>query len=196
VIFFVWVFSDLTLENIEGKMLVVRNKRARSKFRESKRFPRGESGGVQLLLTQTIDPLGKQGDIVDVKSGYANNYLIPQGLAVIATDHHKRMVLKHRAKLAEIQKKRLAGLNSLADEIRGKSISIEAKASTEGHLFGSVGPADIVKALRAEGIVLTQEQVRLSGPIKELALYTVKIYLGHGVESELKVWVVPAVSDK
>ncbi|MDR2643954.1 MAG: 50S ribosomal protein L9 [Planctomycetaceae bacterium] len=177
-------------------MIVVRNKHARNRFRASKRFPLGESGGVQLLLTQTIDPLGKQGDIVEVKPGYANNYLVPQGLAVIATDHHKRMVLKHRAKLAEIQKKRLAGLNALADEIRGKSISIEAKASAEGHLFGSVGPADIVKALRAEGIVLTQDQVRLSGPIKELALYTVKIYLGHGVESELKVWVVPTVSEK
>jgi large subunit ribosomal protein L9 len=177
-------------------MVVVRNKRARGKLRASKRFPLGKSGEVQLLLTQTIDPLGKQGDIVDVKPGYANNYLVPQGLAVIATEHHKRMVLKHRAKLAEIQKKRLASLNTLADEIRSKSISIEAKASAEGHLFGSVGPADIVKALRAEGIVLTQEQVRLSGPIKELALYTVKIYLGHGVESELKVWVVPSVSEK
>jgi large subunit ribosomal protein L9 len=162
----------------------------------NKGLPLSKSGGVQLLLTQTIDPLGKQGDIVDVKPGYANNYLVPQGLAVVATEHHKRMVLKHRAKLAEIQKKRLVGLNTLADEIRSKSVSIEAKASAEGHLFGSVGPADIVKALRTEGIVLTQDQIRLSGPIKELALYTVKIYLGHGVESELKVWVVPAVSEK
>ncbi|MDR2346120.1 MAG: 50S ribosomal protein L9 [Planctomycetaceae bacterium] len=177
-------------------MIVVRNKRARSRLRVNKGLPLSKSGGVQLLLTQTIDPLGKQGDIVDVKPGYANNYLVPQGLAVVATEHHKRMVLKHRAKLAEIQKKRLVGLNTLADEIRSKSVSIEAKASAEGHLFGSVGPADIVKALRTEGIVLTQDQIRLSGPIKELALYTVKIYLGHGVESELKVWVVPAVSEK
>ncbi|MDR2169142.1 MAG: 50S ribosomal protein L9 [Planctomycetaceae bacterium] len=177
-------------------MLVVRDKRARGNLRASRRLPIGKTGGIELLLTQTIDPLGRQGDIVEVRPGYANNYLIPQGLAVIATEHHKRMVLKHRAKLAEIQKKRLAGLNTLADEIRSKSVSIEAKASAEGHLFGSVGPADIVKALRAEGIVLTQDQIRLSGPIKELALYTVKIYLGHGVESELKVWVVPAVSEK
>jgi large subunit ribosomal protein L9 len=165
-------------------------------LRNNKRIPLGKTGGVQLLLTQTIDPLGKQGDIVEVRPGYANNYLVPQGLAVVATDHHKRMVLKHRAKLAEIQKKRLAGLNTLAEEIRAKSVSIEAKAYAEGHLYGSVGPADIVKALRAEGIVLSPDQVRLSGPIKELALYTVKIYLGHGVESELKVWVVPTVSDK
>lgn len=172
-------------------MTVERNKRARCRRRKNKRLPLGKNGGVQLLLIQTIDPLGKQGDIVEVKPGYANNYLIPQGLATVATDHHKRMVEKHKAKLAEIQKKRLVGLQSLAEEIRVKRISIEANANEEGHLYGSVGPDEIVKALRGEGIVLTPDQVRLSGPIKELALYTVKIYLGHGIESELKVWVVP-----
>ncbi len=175
----------MTVETVE------RSKRARCRRRNNKRLPLGQNGGVQLLLIQTIDPLGKQGDIVEVKPGYANNYLIPQGLATVATDHHKRMVEKHKAKLAEIQKKRLAGLQTLADEIRTKRVSIEANANEEGHLYGSVGPDEIVKALRGEGIVLTPDQVRLSGPIKELALYTVRIYLGHGIESELKVWVVP-----
>jgi large subunit ribosomal protein L9 len=106
------------------------------------------------------------------------------------------MIEKHKAKLSEIQKKRLAGLQSLAEEIRTKRVSIEAHANEEGHLYGSVGPDEIVKALRNEGIVLTSDQVRLSGPIKELALYTVRIYLGHGIESELKVWVVPSVTEK
>ncbi|MDR0870579.1 MAG: 50S ribosomal protein L9 [Planctomycetaceae bacterium] len=177
-------------------MSIVRDKQARCKFRRNKRLPLSNSGGVELLLIQTVDPLGKQGEIVDVKPGYANNYLIPQGLATVATDHHKRMVEKHRAKLAALQKKRMAGLQTLAEEIRTKRVSIEANANEEGHLYGSVGPDEIVKALRNEGIALTADQIRLSGPIKELALYTVKIYLGHGIESELKVWVVPAVSDK
>jgi large subunit ribosomal protein L9 len=171
--------------------MALKKKVNQAQLRTGKRLPSGEHGGVQLLLIQTIDHLGKQGDIVEVRCGYANNYLIPQGLATIATDHHKRMVEKHRAKLAEMQKKRLAGLQSLADEIRTKRVSIEANANEEGHLYGSVGPDEIVKALRNEGIVLTADQVRLSGPIKELALYTVRIYLGHGIESELKVWVVP-----
>jgi large subunit ribosomal protein L9 len=161
--------------------------------RHSHKLPTTEQG-VQLLLIQTIDSLGKQGDIVYVKPGYANNYLIPQGLAAVANDHHKRMVEKHKAKLIEIQKKRLVGLRSLADDLRTKRVSIEANANEEGHLFGSVGADEIVKALRAEGIVLTADQVRLPGPIKELALYTVKIYLGHGIESEVKVWVVPATN--
>jgi len=171
--------------------LVQKRKQTQAQRRIGNRLPQGKGGGVELLLIQTIDHLGKQGDIVEVKLGYANNFLVPQGLATIATEHHKRMVEKHRAKLAEIQKKRLVGLQALADEIRTKRVSIEANANEEGHLYGSVGPEDIVKALRNEGIVLTTDQIRLSGPIKELALYTVRIYLGHGIESELKVWVVP-----
>lgn len=163
---------------------------------QGKRLPKVANGNIQLLLIQTVDPLGKQGDIVDVKPGYANNYLIPQGLATIATDHHKRMVEKHKAKLMEIQKKRLVGLRSLDEELRKRSVSIEANANEEGQLYGSVGPDDIVKALRAENIVLTSDQVRLSGPLKETGLYTVRIYLGHDIESELKVWVVPTVSEK
>ncbi len=174
---------------------VERNKRARKYLRSGKRLPLGPGGGVQLLLIQTVDPLGKQGEIVEVKPGYANNYLIPQGLATIATEHHKRMVAKHKAKLAEIRKKRLTSLQSLADELKKKSVSIEANANEEGHLYGSVGPDDIVKALRGENLVLTADQIRLAGPLKELGLYTVRIYLGHDIESELKVWVVPVVQD-
>src|SRR5690349_9567764 len=103
-----------------------------------KPLPKGPNGGVQLLLIQSVDHLGKQGDVVEVKSGYAINYLLPQGLATMATDHHKRMVEKHRAKLLEIEKARLASLRSLSDNIAKQSITIEANANDEGHLYGSV----------------------------------------------------------
>lgn len=178
--------------------IVARTKQERKRRRkgQGKRLPKGPGGGIQLLLIQTVDPLGKQGDIVEVKPGYANNYLIPQGLATFATDHHKRMVEKHKAKLMEIQRKRLVGLRSLDEELRKISISIEANANEEGHLYGSVGSEDFVKALRAENIVLTTDQFRLSGPLKELGLYTIKVYLGHDIESELKVWVVPSVTEQ
>lgn len=167
------------------------NKRARR--RAGKKLPVGPNGGVQLLLIQTVDPLGKQGEVVEVKPGYAKNYLIPQGLATIATDHHRRMVEKHKAMLLEIQRQRLAGLQTLADLIATKSISIEANANEEGHLYGSVGAEEIVHALRSENIHISNDQVRLTGPLKELALYTVRIYLGHDIETTLKVWVVPQV---
>ena len=77
--------------------------------RRAKRLPKGPNGGVELLLIHSVDNLGKQGEVVEVKPGFANNYLLPQGLATIATEHHKRMVDKHRAKLEEIEKQRLAG---------------------------------------------------------------------------------------
>lgn len=160
-----------------------------------KRLPRGKHSGVELLLIQSVDHVGQQGDVVEVKRGYAMNFLLPQGLATIATDHHKRMVDKHRAKLQEIQNARMAGLRQMADNLARQSITIEANANDEGHLYGSVGAPEIVAALKKSEITITADQVRLKGLLKELGLYTVNIHLGHEVEAELKVWVVPTVSE-
>ena len=160
----------------------------------SSRFPKGENGGVQLLLIQSVDHLGRQGDVVEVKRGYAFNYLIPQGLATYASEHHKRMVEKHRAKLLELEKARLKDLEDLAAIIAKQSVTIEANANEEGHLYGSVGPADIVAALKQNEIDLANDQVRLDGVLKELGLYTVKVQLHQEVETEVKVWVVPTVT--
>lgn len=168
----------------------------RKAHRASKRLPRGPHGGIELMLIQSVDHLGKQGDVVSVKPGYARNYLLPQGLAALATDHHKRMIEKHRARLQEIQNSRLAGLRTQADELGRQSVTIEANANDEGHLYGSVGANDIVNALKKADITITTDQVRLRGPLKELGLYTVLIHLGHEIEAELKVWVVPTVSDE
>ena len=161
-----------------------------------KRLPKGPHGGVQLLLIQSVDHLGKQGDVVEVKAGYANNYLLPQGLATLASDHHKRMVEKHKAKLQEIERARLASLRSLAENIGKQSITIEANANDEGHLYGSVGAQDIVNSLKQAGFAITSDQVRLAGPLKELGLYTVKVHLHQEIESDLKVWVVPSAASE
>ena len=162
---------------------------------QANRLPRTGKNGMQLLLIQAVDHLGKQGEVVTVKRGYAMNYLLPQGLATMASDHHKRMVEKHKTKLQEIQNQRLAGLRKLAEQLNKQSITIEANANDEGHLYGSVGAAEIVKALKQADITITADQVRLKGPLKELGLYTVQIHLSQDIEGELKVWVVPTVSD-
>jgi len=164
------------------------------KLRPWKRLPKGKHGGIELLLIQSVDHLGKPGDVVEVRPGYANNYLLPQGLATIATPHHKRMVEKHKAKLAEIEKSRLAGLRAISDLLNRQSVTIEANANDEGHLYGSVGQTEIVNALKEQNFTVSPDQVRLQGPLKELGLYTVKIHLHTDIESELKVWVVPTVS--
>ena len=160
-----------------------------------KRLPKGENGGIQLLLIQSVDHLGKQGEVVEVKTGYAINYLIPQGLATLASDHHKRMVDKHKTKLMEIEKGRLADLQTLADAIAKQSITIEANANDDGHLYGSVGATEIVDALKQADFTLTTDQIRLEGPLRELGLYTVKVHLHQEIEADLKVWVVPAVAE-
>src|SRR5947209_19837457 len=86
--------------------------------REGRFKPLPKAGnGVQLLLIQSVAHLGKQGDVVSVKRGYALNYLLPQGLATVATDHNKRMVEKHRSRLQEIAKARLASHPQAADGI-------------------------------------------------------------------------------
>ena len=122
------------------------------KHARPKRLPRGKHNGVELLLIQSVDHVGSQGDVVEVKRGYAMNYLLPQGLATIATDHHKRMVEKHRAKLQEIQNAGMAGLRTLADNLAKQSVTIEANANDEGHLYGSVGAPEIVTALKRQRV--------------------------------------------
>jgi large subunit ribosomal protein L9 len=169
------------------------------KIKRSRNFPfrplpKSEHGGVQLLLVHAVDSLGKQGEVVEVRPGYAYNYLIPHGLATLASDHHKRMVEKHKVKLQQIELARQAELRKLAVEIAKQSITIEANATEDGHLYGSVGAPEIVAALRTNEITLATDQIRLEGPLKELGLYTVKFRLSSEVEGELKVWVVPTVA--
>jgi large subunit ribosomal protein L9 len=120
--------------------------------------------------------------------------LLPQGLATVANDHHKRMVEKHKAKLNEIEKARLASLRQLSESIGKQSVTIEANANEEGHLYGSVNANEIAAALKAAGFHITTDQVRLEGPLRELGLYTVKIHLHAEIDAELKVWVVPSAA--
>lgn len=159
------------------------------------RLPKGPRGGIELLLVHNVEHLGKQGEVVEVKRGFAYNYLIPQGLATVATEHHKRMVEKHRAKLDEIARERLAGLRNLLAELVRTSVTIEANANDEGHLYGSVGATEISRSLKQQDLMVTHDQIILQGPLKEVGLYTVRVRLAAEVEGDLKVWVVPSSSE-
>ncbi len=159
------------------------------------RLPKGPNGGIQLMLIQSVEHLGKAGDLVEVKPGHANNYLLPEGLAIVSNDHHKRMIEKHRAKLMEIEKQRVVALRAQADQISKQSINVEANANDEGHLYGSVGANEIVAALKANGFTVSSEQIKLDGVLKELGLYTVKVQVHPEIMTELKVWVVPTAGN-
>jgi large subunit ribosomal protein L9 len=145
-----------------------------------------------LLLASDVEHLGNTGDIVRVKPGYARNYLMPNGLATVATDANKRNVKRYQEQLVEIQKQKMLDLQKRAEAIGKYSVTLEANANDEGHLYGSIMGADISKALKTAGYPVSADDVKLDGPIKELGMYTVKIQLHTEIKTEIKVWVVPA----
>ncbi len=146
---------------------------------------------VELLLAEDVAALGKQGEIVSVKPGFARNYLLPNGLATIATEHNKKRVEKHRLKLDELVRDKIKTLKKLAEMVSKYSVTLEANANPEGHLYGSITAPDISKALKSANFAIEAENVRLDGPLKETGMYTVKVHLHADVETEVKVWVVP-----
>jgi large subunit ribosomal protein L9 len=152
---------------------------------------RAKNGHIGVILTQSVTHLGHAGDLVKVRPGFARNYLLPQGLATFATQHNLRIVEKHRQRLKELEEARKADLQNMAAQIAQRSLTIEANANEEGHLYGSVNAEQIAVALKAEGFPIETEHVRIEGPLKDLGLYTIKINLGQEVDTEVKLWVVP-----
>jgi large subunit ribosomal protein L9 len=149
---------------------------------------------VELLLAENVQSLGQQGEIVKVRPGYARNFLLPQGLATVATEANKKAVEKHRANLAALAAERIKTLQKKADAVGKYSVTLEANANAEGHLYGSIMANDISKALTSAGYEIGSDDIRLDGPLKELGMYTVKIQLHADVKTEVKVWVVPTAN--
>jgi large subunit ribosomal protein L9 len=156
---------------------------------------RASHGYMHVLLTQRVPHVGTPGDLVKVRPGFARNYLLPQGLATFATPHNLRVVDKHRERLRQLEEAKKAELKSLAAQIAQASISIEANANEEGHLYGSVNADQIAAALRASGFPLDPDMVKIEGPLRELGLFEIRLALGHDVETQIKLWVVPSHTD-
>jgi large subunit ribosomal protein L9 len=157
---------------------------------------RAKHGYIQLILTQNVAHLGQSGDVVKVRPGYARNCLVPQGLATFATANNLRLVEKHRQRQREREEAMRADLQNLAAQIAQRSLTIEANANAEGHLYGSVNADQIAEALRTEGFPIQADNVRIEGPLKELGLYSIRVHLAHGIEGEVKLWVVPTHVDE
>jgi len=149
---------------------------------------------TELLLAENIPLLGQQGDIVRVRAGYARNFLIPQGLATIATDENKKMVDVHRQRQEDLRKAQIKAWRQLAENVGKYSVTIEANANRDGHLYGSILAGDISEQLKNANFAVEPEHIRLEGPLKETGMYTVKVQFDSDVESEVKVWVVPKAS--
>jgi large subunit ribosomal protein L9 len=145
---------------------------------------------MKIILREDVAELGKTGDMVKVKDGYARNYLIPRKLAVVA-DADNIQQLDHQKKvISDTQSRRKRDAEELAKKIEAVSCTIAKPVGEKDKLFGSVTTMDIEKILQNEGLKINKKQILLDQPIKVLGVYTVLIDLHPEVQAKLKVWVV------
>ena len=145
---------------------------------------------MKIILLRDSGKIGKQGDIVVVKDGYARNFLIPGGAALRATaENSKKLkeIKRHRAKIVDKKKQEFLKLKDKIDKL---SLTITAEAKNDQDLYGAVGEGQIIKLLAQENIPIDKNSVILDQPIKKLGVYTIKIDLYPQIEASLRLWVM------
>jgi len=146
---------------------------------------------MQVILLEKIVNLGKLGDLVNVKPGYARNYLVPQGLATVATEANLKSFEERRIELEKASADKLQAAQARSAELSGQSVEIASRASDEGRLFGSVGLVEISEAFEAKGLTLNKSEIQLpEGPIKEIGDYEVACSIHSEVGFNINVKVV------
>jgi large subunit ribosomal protein L9 len=147
---------------------------------------------MQVILREDVDNLGKIGDLVKVKDGYARNFLVPSKKAIEATPKNLK-AMEHAKKMVSDRIRTLKKSASAdADRIKSLAITIKAKVGEEGKLFGSVTSMDIAEAMQAQGVTIDKRKITLEEPIKRIGDYTVPVKLHTDVVADLKVSVVAA----
>ncbi|MDR2732899.1 MAG: 50S ribosomal protein L9 [Fibromonadaceae bacterium] len=144
---------------------------------------------MEIILKADVAHLGKMLDLVQVKNGYARNYLFPRSLAVPATKAAKLSLEKNRAAMEALFRKELAASGDIAAKISSTQLTIERSVVENERLYGSVSSSDIAAALKGLGFNITKRQVALAEPIKQLGNYSVPVKVFAGVEATLSVWV-------
>jgi len=146
---------------------------------------------MEVILFEKIDRLGNIGDLVNVKAGFARNFLLPQGKAKVATDENKAEIESRRAEFEKIAADALAAAEKRREQIEVLAISITAKSGTEGKLFGSIGNVDISSALTEAGVEVEKREVRLpEGPIRQAGEYEITLHLHTDVDAIAKVTII------
>jgi large subunit ribosomal protein L9 len=147
---------------------------------------------MDVLLKTSIEKLGRIGDVVSVKTGYARNFLLPTGRAVLVNKASLASIETDRAAALVEEQGRVEGYRGMAEALSQTSITIEGKANADGHLFGSVGALQIGSALREKGLRVEDKMIRLEAPLKEIGVFDVVVHLHADVDANIKVWVVQA----
>jgi large subunit ribosomal protein L9 len=145
---------------------------------------------VEVILRQAVENLGHPGDVVTVSNGYARNYLLPRGVAFVATEGNKKRITQEKARLEAAEGSRREAAQQLADRMAEVSITFAARVGEEGKLFGSVTAGDIAQQLEAQGYHVERRQIDLHEPIKALGVYRVPLRLHADVRPEIKVWII------
>jgi large subunit ribosomal protein L9 len=142
---------------------------------------------MEVILREDVPSLGTVGDVVKVKPGFARNYLLPRGLAVVA-DRRSVHVLEHQKRLATDKRERdRRQAQTVAQQFNNLRLTMKARAGEEGKLFGSVTNIDIEKALADLGFAVERRRIRLEEPIKSIGEHVVPIHLGVGVDAQITV---------
>lgn len=145
---------------------------------------------MKVILRNNVDNLGNAGEIVDVKPGFARNYLVPQGLALIATKANQSVYDNEKKQIAVRIAKEKVLAEEMAQKLEAASVTIPVSVGEEDKLFGSVTSQDIADSLISQGLEVDKRKIILEEPIKALGLYTVDIKLHTDVVGKIKVWVV------
>lgn len=145
---------------------------------------------MEIILRQAVENLGKPGDVVKVKSGYARNYLLPHGLAYEATPGNLKRIQLERDRLEAAENERRGAAQTIAEKLEQVSLTFSARVGEEGKLFGSVTAADVAQQLEAQGFHIEKRQIDLHEPIKALGVYRVPVRLHADVKPEVRVWVI------
>ncbi|HYC08428.1 MAG TPA: 50S ribosomal protein L9 [Steroidobacteraceae bacterium] len=147
---------------------------------------------MEVILLQKVANLGNIGDRVKVRSGFGRNFLLPQGKATLATPENVARFEARRAELERLAREHLSSAEERATALKDFKLTVQAKAGTEGKLFGSIGTADIAEALSRANFKVERSEVRLpSGPLRMLGEHTVNLHLHADVDVPLQVAIVP-----
>lgn len=144
---------------------------------------------MKVILRKDVDKIGKCGQVISVKDGFARNFLLPKGLAFAATEDGVKQIEIEKKKAEHNKKIEKNKAEELSEKLKGLSITISAEAKDDV-LYGSVTPADIAEALKEEDVEIEKQNIILEQPLRNLGIYEVEVKLHPEVSAKIKVWVV------
>lgn len=145
---------------------------------------------IELILREDVPSLGKSGDVVKVRNGYARNYLLPKGLAYQATEGNKRRIEREAQALAKKREAERAAAQAMAERLQGVQLTFRMKVGEEDQLYGSVTAGDVQRALEGQGVEIEKRKIELPEPLRELGDFEVPIKLYADVRPTVRVLLV------